>query len=105
MCFSYGSNIDDTIRETRKTTFEKSTRQDDNGNNEAENERFLVGGMDSLSCLDFTNYLRLDQRLAAIKMASHFAEPVVGNPVYDNSKAVKVLGLTFKPPAISIIEL
>jgi len=75
------------------------------GNKQAENERFLVGGMDSLTCLDFTNYLRLDQRLATIKMTSEMAGPVSGNPVYDNSKAVKVLGLTFKPPAISIIEL
>jgi len=75
------------------------------GNKQAENERFLVGGMDSLSCLDFTNYLRLDQRLATIKMTSEMMGPVQGNPVYDNSKAVKVLGLTFKPPAISIIEL
>jgi len=75
------------------------------GNKQAENERFLVGGIDSLTCLDFTNYLRLDQRLAAIKMTSVMAGPVFGNPVYDNSKAVKVLGLTFKPVVISIIEL
>jgi len=75
------------------------------GNKQAENERFLIGSVDSLTCLDFTNYLRLDQRLAAIKMTSQVAGLIKGYPVYDNSKAVKVLGLTFKPPAISIIEL
>jgi len=75
------------------------------GNKQAENERFLVGGRDSMTCLDYVNYLRLDQRLGALKMPSHFAQPVMGNIKYDNSKAVKVLGLKFRPPAIAIIDL
>jgi len=75
------------------------------GNKQAENERFMVSGKDALTCLDFTKYLRLDQRLAAIKMTSQFAKPVKGYPVYDSSKAVKVLGLRFKPPAIAVIEM
>jgi len=72
---------------------------------EAENERIFVGGNNAVTCLDLTNYLRLDQRLAALNMASHFAGPVKGYPTSDNSKAVKVLGLTFKPPAVAVIEL
>jgi len=74
------------------------------GNKQAENERFLVGGKEGKTCLDLTNYLRLDQRLATLKMASHFSAPVIADPRYDNSKAVKVLGLRFRPPAIGIIE-
>jgi len=75
------------------------------GNKQAENERFMVSGRDALTLLDFTNYLRLDQRLAAIKMPTKFMNPVKGYPVSDNSKAVKVLGLRFKPPVISVLEL
>jgi len=74
-------------------------------NKQAENERIFVGGTNALSMLDLTNYLRLDQRLAALNMASHFAGPVKGYATHDNSKAVKLLGLTFKPPAVAVIEL
>jgi len=72
---------------------------------DAENERFLVGGRVSRSHLDLINFLRLDERFAALKMASHFAKPVVSLPQYDNSKASKVLGLTFRPPAIGVLEV
>lgn len=70
----------------------------------AENERFLIGGKVSRNHLDLINWLRLDQRFAALKMASHFAKPVVSCLHYDNSKAVKVLGLRFKPPVIAVLE-
>jgi len=72
---------------------------------EAENERIFVGGNNAVTCLDLTNYLRLDQHLAAFNMANHFAAPVKGYPTSDNSKAVKLLGLRFKPPAVAVIEL
>lgn len=74
------------------------------GNKDAENERFLVGGQDGVTCLDFINYLRLDQYFTTRKMASKFASPVTYSPRYDNSKAVKVLGLTIRPPAIAVIK-
>jgi len=73
-------------------------------NKSAENERFLVSGNHAKTCLDMINYLRLDQRFTNWKMGSHFSKPVVAIPQYDNSKAVKVLGLNFKPPAIGILE-
>jgi len=71
----------------------------------AENERFLVGGRVSRSHLDLINFLRLDERFAALKMASHFAKPVVCLPQYDNSKASNVLGLKFRPPVIGVLEV
>jgi len=71
----------------------------------AENERFLIGGRVSRNHLDLINWLRLDQRFAALKMASHFATPVITCLNYDNSKAVKVLGLKFKPPVIAVLEV
>jgi len=74
-------------------------------NEKAENERFLVGGRDSVTCLDLISYLRLDQRFVDWKMGSHFSSPVISYPVYDNSKAVKVLGLKFRPPAIGVMEI
>jgi len=74
------------------------------GNKEAENERFLVGGKNSLTYIDMINHLRLDQRFSGRLMASKFAAPMVYYPRYDNSKAVKVLGLKLISPAIAIIE-
>jgi nucleoside-diphosphate-sugar epimerase len=74
------------------------------GNKAAENERFLVGGQDAVTCLDFINYLRMDQYFTNRKMASKFAAPVVADPRYDNSKAVKTLGLKFRVPAIAVIK-
>jgi len=71
----------------------------------AENERFLVGGRVARSHLDLINFLRLDERFADLKMASHFAKPVISWPRYNNSKARKVLGLKFKPPAAAILEV
>jgi len=94
--FAYGTVDVETVAEAHVLAL---------GNKQAENERFLVGGRDSLTCLDYANYLRLDQRLAALKMPSHFKEKVGAKIVYDNSKAVNVLGLRFNPPAFSIIGL
>jgi len=74
------------------------------GNKGAENERFLVGGRASCTCLDMINYLRLDQNFAERKMASRFAEPPISFLRYDNSKAVEILGLKFRPPAIGVID-
>lgn len=71
----------------------------------AENERFLVGGRVPYSHLDLINFLRLDQRFANLTMASHFAKPVVSLPRYDNSKAINVLGLRFRPPVTAILEV
>jgi len=73
-------------------------------NESAENERFLLSGNDAITLLDMINYLRLDQRFANWKMGSHFSTPVVAVPQYDNSKAIKVLGVNFKPPAIAVLE-
>jgi len=70
----------------------------------AENERFLVGGQDAVTLLDLIDYLRMDQYFTTRKMASKFAEPVIANPSFDNSKAVKILGLKFKVPAIGVIK-
>jgi len=72
-------------------------------NKGAENERILVAGRVARTCLDMINWLRLDQRFADRKMASRFAEPVNTNPIYDNSKAVKILGLRFRPAAIGVL--
>jgi len=70
-----------------------------------ENERFIVGGPNALNFLQLISYFRLDQRFANLKMASKFATPVVFYARYDNSKAVKVLGMKFRPPVIAILEL
>jgi len=94
--FAYGIVDVETVAESHVLALE---------NKQAENERILVGGRDSITCLEFANYLRLDQRLAAIEMPTHFKEKVGAKIDYDNSKAVKVLGLRFKPPAVSIIGL
>jgi len=71
----------------------------------AENERFLVGGRVARNQLELINWLRLDQRFAALKMATHFAKPVISYPRYDNTKAINVLGLRFRPPAIAVMEV
>jgi len=71
----------------------------------AENERFLVGGRIGRTQLELINWLRLDQRFAPLKMVSHLCMPVTYWPSYDNSKAVKVLGLRFRPPATAILEV
>jgi nucleoside-diphosphate-sugar epimerase len=73
-------------------------------NKGAENERILVGGRQSRTCMDLINWLRLDQGFAKRKMASRFAKPVVSSVRYDNSKAVKILGLRFRPPVIGVIR-
>jgi len=70
-----------------------------------ENERFLVGGRNTLDFLQLIGYFRLDQRFANLKMASKFATPVPYYTRYDNSKAVKVLGMKFRPPVTAILEL
>jgi nucleoside-diphosphate-sugar epimerase len=73
-------------------------------NKGAENERILVAGRISRTCLDMINWLRLDQQFADRKMASRFAEPVISNPIYDNSKAIKILSLRFRPAAIGVMK-
>jgi len=75
------------------------------GNKQAENERFLVGDKNSLSYIDMIHHLRLDQRFSKKLMASKFAAPMTYYPRYDNSKAVKILGLKLIAPAIAIIEM
>jgi len=71
----------------------------------AENERFLVGGRISRTQLQFIDWLRLDQRFASLKMASHLSKPVTYRAIYDNSKAAKILGLRFRPPAKALLEI
>jgi len=73
-------------------------------NKAAENERILVGGIEGRTCLDIVNFLRLDQRFAKRKMATRLAEPVKLVNRHDNSKAVKILGLRFRPPVIGVIR-
>lgn len=74
-------------------------------NEHAENERFFVGSRNAVTCLGLINYLRLDERFADWNMGSHFSQPVVSNPRIDNTKAVNVLGLAFRPPAIGVMEI
>jgi len=74
-------------------------------NERAENERFLVGGRHAVNCLDMIGYLKLDQRFANWEMGSHFSAPALLKTEFDNSKAVKVLGLRFKPPAIGVMDI
>lgn len=74
-------------------------------NERAENERFIVGSRNPVSCLGLVSYLRLDERFADWNMGSHCSSPVISNPRVDNSKALNVLGLVFRPPAIGVMEL
>jgi len=75
------------------------------GNKRAENERFLVGGRVGRTVLDIIGFLRLEQRFAKRNMATKLAAPCTYSPSYDNSKAVEILGLRFRPPVIGVIRL